>query len=53
MSLDVPFTLVVPVFNEEERFAESASSLLDFVAAGPPGSELIVVDDGSTDQTAR
>jgi len=53
MSLDVPFTLVVPVFNEEERFAESASSLLDFVAAGPPGSELIVVDDGSTDQTAN
>ena len=53
MSLDAPFSLVVPVFNEEERFAETASRLLDFVAAGPPGSELIVVDDGSTDRTAR
>jgi len=49
---DVAFSLVVPVFDEEERFSESASRLLDFVAAGPSGSELIIVDDGSTDRTA-
>lgn len=45
------FSLVVPLYNEEERFAEHADAIADFVARFPPGSELIVVDDGSTDRT--
>ena len=45
------FTLVVPVFNEEERVTESGPELAAFVAALPPGSELVFVDDGSTDAT--
>jgi ubiquinone/menaquinone biosynthesis C-methylase UbiE len=42
----------VPVFNEETRVAESGAELAQFVARCGPGSELIFVDDGSTDGTA-
>jgi glycosyltransferase involved in cell wall biosynthesis len=47
----MPLTLVVPVFNEQERFTEHAHELVDFVRSFGPGSELVLVDDGSTDQT--
>jgi len=47
----VPLTLVVPVYNEQERFAEHAGAILDFVRSFGPGSEMVVVDDGSTDST--
>lgn len=45
------FSLVVPLYNEEERFTEHADSIANFLARFPPGSELIVVDDGSSDRT--
>lgn len=45
-------SLVVPLFNEEVRVAEYGRQLLDFVSKLGPGSELIFVDDGSTDDTA-
>jgi dolichyl-phosphate beta-glucosyltransferase len=47
------FSLVVPVYNEQERFAERAQELADFIRAFPIGSELLIVDDGSTDRTAE
>ena len=47
------FSLVVPVYNEEDRFAERAGELADFIRGFPIGSELLVVDDGSTDHTAE
>jgi dolichyl-phosphate beta-glucosyltransferase len=45
-------TLVVPLFNESHRFHMYASELGDFIARYPPGSELVFVDDGSSDETA-
>jgi dolichyl-phosphate beta-glucosyltransferase len=44
-------TLVVPVYNEALRFELFASQLGDFIARCPGGSELIFVDDGSSDGT--
>lgn len=44
--------LVVPMFNEEQRFTEFGKQLVDYVRDLPPGSELVFVDDGSTDATA-
>jgi dolichyl-phosphate beta-glucosyltransferase len=44
-------SLVVPVYNEEVRLAESGPALVAFVAGFGPGSELIIADDGSTDRT--
>lgn len=48
-----PVALVVPVFNEEERLREHGERLLGFVATFGQGSELIIVDDGSTDGTCE
>jgi dolichyl-phosphate beta-glucosyltransferase len=44
-------SLVVPVFDEEQRLAEFGSALAEFVAHFGAGSELIVADDGSSDRT--
>lgn len=46
-------SLVVPLFNEETRVAESGGALVGFVSRCGPGSELIFVDDGSTDGTTE
>src|SRR5205809_1345450 len=47
-----PFTAVIPCFNEEARIGGTLRSTLDYLAANAPESELIVVNDGSTDSTA-
>jgi SAM-dependent methyltransferase len=44
--------LVVPLYEEEVRFGEFGSLLVDHVAALGPGNELVFVDDGSGDRTA-
>lgn len=44
-------SVVVPLYNEDERFAEFGKVLVEFVADLPAGSEIIFVDDGSTDGT--
>lgn len=44
-------TLVVPLYNESERVAESFEPLARFVGSYGSGSELIFVDDGSSDGT--
>jgi dolichyl-phosphate beta-glucosyltransferase len=44
-------SLVVPVYNETHRFDLYAAELASFVAEQPAGSELLFIDDGSTDGT--
>jgi dolichyl-phosphate beta-glucosyltransferase len=46
-------SLVVPVFNEEWRPQQNADALIGFIKEQAPGSQLIVVDDGSTDNTVQ
>ncbi len=43
--------LVIPLFNEERRVPEFGKLLVEFITDQPPGSELLFVDDGSTDGT--
>jgi SAM-dependent methyltransferase len=50
--LDGSLTLVVPLYNEAARFDRFAAELAAFVTGQPAGSELVFVDDGSTDDTA-
>jgi dolichyl-phosphate beta-glucosyltransferase len=45
-------TVVVPLYNEAERLRRCGGELIGFVAAQPPGSALVLVDDGSVDGTA-
>src|SRR5712691_10375365 len=47
-----PFSIVIPCFNEQGRIGETLRVTLDYLAANAPESELIVVNDGSTDATA-
>jgi glycosyltransferase involved in cell wall biosynthesis len=47
-----PFSLVIPCFNEAARIGATLRVTLDYLSANAPESELIVVNDGSTDATA-
>ena len=44
--------IVVPAFNEAGRLSKSVTAILSYLNERREQSELIVVDDGSTDETA-
>jgi dolichyl-phosphate beta-glucosyltransferase len=49
-------SIVIPAYNEEKRLGRALTRLREYFAgrpAGVAGIEIIVVDDGSTDQTAQ
>ena len=46
-----PFSIIIPCFNEQARIGQTLRVTLDYLAANAPDSELIVVNDGSTDAT--
>lgn len=46
-------SFVVPAKDEEGRLGGSLRRLIDFVEVQPYASQIIVVDDGSTDRTAQ
>lgn len=45
-------SIVIPVFNEEQRIRHSLQEALDFIRRHEIAAEIIVIDDGSTDGTA-
>ncbi len=47
-----PFSIVIPCFNEAARIGETLRATLDYLSDAAPESEVIVVNDGSTDATA-
>ena len=46
------FSVVIPCFNEAGRIGETLRLTIEYLSANAAGSELIVVNDGSTDATA-
>lgn len=48
-----PFSVVIPAFNEAGRIGESLRVTLEYLGQVSPESEVIVVNDGSTDATAE
>ena len=48
-----PFSLVIPAFNEAERIGQTLRATLGYLETTSPQSELIVVNDGSTDATSE
>src|SRR6266700_2271319 len=48
-----PLSSIVPAYNEAARLVTTLPVIVDFLSTARPGSELIVVDDGSTDDTAE
>jgi glycosyltransferase involved in cell wall biosynthesis len=45
-------SIVIPAFNEELRLPETLSRISAYIRASDRPTEVIVVDDGSTDRTA-
>lgn len=50
--MPVSLSIVVPAYNEAERLGSTLPKILDYLKNNVPESEVIVVDDGSTDNTA-
>lgn len=48
---DPHLSVVIPAFNEAERLPESLAAMKDYLDQKPLSSEVIIVDDGSTDGT--
>ena len=46
------FSVVIPCFNEAARIGSTIRASLDYLVSVSPESELIVVNDGSTDATS-
>jgi len=51
--MTLSLSIVVPAYNEGARLGKSLCSIVTYLNKYAPGSELIVVDDGSTDNTAN
>ena len=47
----VYLSIVIPAYNEEERIAASLERVADYIGDRGYSSEVILVDDGSTDRT--
>ncbi len=52
MSDGCDFSLVIPAFNESGRILPTLQRAEDFLGAWGGSYEILVVDDGSTDETA-
>lgn len=50
--LQPKLSVIMPAFNEERRIGDSLDKITGFLSFKPYGSEIIVVDDGSSDSTA-
>jgi dolichyl-phosphate beta-glucosyltransferase len=50
---DIRLTVIIPAFNEEERLPETLRRVEDYLAGCRYGSEVLVVDDGSSDRTGQ
>ena len=46
-------SIVIPAYNESERIGKPLKTILDFISVADMNAEVIVVDDGSSDDTAQ
>lgn len=46
-------SVIVPAYNEEARLAPNVNKILNYLEANYPNFELIFVNDGSSDRTAK
>lgn len=46
-------SVIIPAYNEERRLGANLVSVMDFLNTNYPSHELVIVNDGSTDNTAQ
>ena len=52
MTASPELSLIIPSFNEESRLPTTLEKIANYIRTKRPNTEVIVVDDGSTDRTA-
>jgi glycosyltransferase involved in cell wall biosynthesis len=53
VSTEKPYlSIVIPAYNEERRLPQTLAAILDYAERQPYETEVLVVDDGSSDATA-
>ena len=50
--MSASLSVVIPAYNESARLGKTLRAVVDYLSQNAPDGELIVVDDGSSDQTA-
>jgi glycosyltransferase involved in cell wall biosynthesis len=53
MTMLPAFSLVIPAFNEADRIGQTLRDVLEYLHKASPESEVIVVNDGSSDATSE
>jgi dolichyl-phosphate beta-glucosyltransferase len=51
--MSASLSIIVPAYNEAARLEETLRGVVDYLRQNRPQAEVIVVDDGSSDQTAE
>ncbi len=46
-------SIIIPAYNEEQRIAPSLDKILQFLSSSSYTAEIVIVNDGSSDHTAR
>jgi dolichyl-phosphate beta-glucosyltransferase len=46
-------SIIIPAFNEETRLGDSVETICAYLQRENPNTELIIIDDGSSDKTAE
>lgn len=51
--MNIDLSVIIPAYNEQKRLGPNLKPVLDYLKKNYPNHELIIVDDGSSDQTAQ
>jgi dolichyl-phosphate beta-glucosyltransferase len=51
--MSASLSIIIPAYNEAARLGKTLRTVVDYLRQSSPDGELILVDDGSSDETAE